>query len=375
MITPYYRYRTSSLNLASGTYNPSFPTQAGLSVHSYGTEKPKYTITNRLYGTSRFNWRSENVKQDDRATIYAFWNSTLATGYNDFTVIDNRSRLLFEATWNNWKENWKKLRGGLHDINYDIESSVPWTPPVWGAYLFQDDTGNNFTLQGDNMTITGGNDGQLVNKDTALHPILRQNGSALTMTADATKIQQSATVAVDWQSSSQKKSWGMFCQAMTSADLGVGRIYFMEMFSGANNVRLYIDSPDAIKAIYNSTIIGINTTMDNTTWYDLCFTYDGVKRQLYLYGTASATGTTFTPFLEGLNTIGDQLATSETVVDIDKWDTASLITESFATSLPSEASAYVQNCMFFDGFVTPFDFNNLRRLCYMWNGKTTVEPK
>jgi hypothetical protein len=370
---PYFRYESTSLDLAAGVYNPSFPVQAGLSLHSYATEKPKYTITNRLYGTTAINWRSENVKQDDRGTIYDFWNDTLSGGYYDFTVIDNRSRLLFEASWNDWRENWKKLRGGLHDIDYNIEASVPWTPPIWGAYLIQDSTLNNFTLQGSNFSGLGS--GATIPTNSTDSNVLRLNGGALKVTPNAGATQIGASANVEFKKSDKNGSFSMFCQAMNFKDLSVGRVYPISMLSGSNSFRIGIEAPDIIKGFLNSTVLTVNKTMDIGVWYDLCFTYDGTTRVLYLYAMESGTGSTFTDFLSDTSTLLDELASTSVTVGIDEWDTINLIQETFPTAIPSDGAVYVQNAMFIDGFVTPFDFNFLRRLCHLWNGKTTIEPK
>ena len=198
---PYFRYETSSLDLATATYAPSFPVQYGTSFHSYITEKPTYTITNRLHGTTQVNWESESVKHDNKETIYTFWNTTLSSGEYSFTVIDNRSRMLFEAYWNTWEQKWRKQRGGLNDVVYNLESPVPWTPPVFGAYLMSDDTLNNHTLQGNNMSAV---DGTIVDIDTYPLLVLRETGSALYVEDDPATVQTGATASVNWECGSKE---------------------------------------------------------------------------------------------------------------------------------------------------------------------------
>lgn len=372
---PYFRYETTSLDLASGTFAPSFPVPYGVSLHSYATEKPTYTVTNRLHGTTRVNLESESVKPADKDTIYDFWNTTLSDGEYSFTVIDNRSRMLFETYWNIWEQNWKKQRGGINDIPYNLQSPCPWTPPVYGAYLMSDDTLNNHTLQGSNLSTV---DGTLVD-NAASAIVLRETGSALLVTDNPATVQTGATGSISWDSGSKENSIGLFCQAYITDALSLGRVYFMELVRGTNIYRLSLDAPRRVIGQLGTVSSphevrkGASDYHEMTadTWYDLAFTYDALTEQNYLYVVESG-DTSFTDFQHDATASDDQVGLygGNTQLGSYSWDTLNLIQESVATAIPAEQRVFVQNAMVFNGYLSGFDFNTIRRLCWLWNKKT-----
>jgi hypothetical protein len=373
---PYFRYETTSLDLADGVFAPSFPVSNGGKLHSYPTRKPRYTITNRFHGTTNLNWKSESVKPTDKATIYDFWNTTLNEGFNSFTVIDNRSRMLFDTEWDVWSQIWSKSRGGINNINYRLNAPVPWTPPVYGAYLMADDTLDNHTLQGSDISAV---DGTLVVNGPDAN-VLRLNGSALRVDSVASTIQTGASGSVEWERSSKENSISLFCQIYITGTMSVGRVYFIEVAGGSNVYRLSIEAPNYIIGqlgdVSSTTVVrrasSPNFEADADTWYDVCFTYDAITEQNYLYFIESGDAS-FTDFLTEATTLDEQVGTFNGATRLDQanWSSVKLLTESVATAIPSPESMYVQNAMVFDGFMTTLEFNTMRRLCYMWNKKTT----
>ena len=371
---PYFRYETTSLDFLSGVFSPSFPAPHGLSLHSYATEKPTYTITNRLHGTTQINWTSESVKPTDKDTIFAFWNETLSEGLYSFTIIDNRGRMLFESQWDVWNQRWVKQRGGVNNIDYNIQASNPWTLPTHGMYLMSDDTLDNHNLQGNNLTAT---DATLVNNALDAN-VLRLNGSALKITGEA-GLQTGATGTVNFSRSTKENSVALFCQARITSLMSVGRVYFIELTGGGNIYRLAVEAPRYVIGILGtpaSPVIvrkgfGENFIMQLDTWYDLCFTYDAITGQNYLYFTASG-DSIFVDFLTGAEEFDEQVGTYGSIsFNQSNWSTVNLLAESLTGAIATEESMYLQNAMIFDGYMTSFDFNTIRRLCWLWNKKTT----
>jgi len=378
MITPYFRYEGTSLDWNNGVYAPVFPIQRGLSFHTYVTEKPLYTVTGRNYGTTQFNLACEGLKKADRDTVLAFWHTTLLEGYNSFTAIDNRSRMLFETNWNQWRENWRKERGGIYNIPIELESGTVWTPPVWGAYLMADDTLDNHNLQGNNLAAVNGT---MVDHDTD-GDILRQNGSALRITGDTGTVITGASGAVSFQNGTSKNNVTLFCQFMTTAVLSEGRVYLINLEHGTSYYRIAFESENRIYGMIANAGTGVIRkgastyhTISVDTWYDVAITYDAVNDQNYIYVCASGV-TSFTDFLSGLTDTTDQIGTYGGISVYDgTWTSVKLLNETTDATVIENEYVYVQNPMIFNGFISPMEFNNLRRLCYLWNNKTEVYPK
>ena len=265
-----FRYEATTLNFTTGIGAPSFPVREGLSLHSYPTNKPFYTITNREHGTTLINWTSNSVQQTLRDTIEDFWNTTLSEGYNDFTVIDNRLRMLFEASWNDWLERWSKRRGGIYDIDYIIESPIPWTLPTYGIYPMSANDLVNHNLSGDDLSTT---DGVLTTNATD-SAVLRLNGSALKMEGDGSSSGLlGASATVDWPRGSKNNNISLFCQFMSDATLTTGNLAALEVTHSNNVFRLGIKRDNkGVMTPINSVTIGAAQQIAIDTINNLLFT-------------------------------------------------------------------------------------------------------
>ncbi len=380
--SPLFRYETSILEFGKEIFAPSFPIQAGENYHTYPTEKPKYTVTNRNYGTAETPWRTEDIKQANRDTIYTFWETDLDKGYYDFTVIDHRKRMLFEASWNNWVETWSKRNGGVYTIDYNLESSLPWTPPVFGAYTMADDTLNNHTLDSYELTAQ---DGSITSSD-----ILRSNGSGLKLTGDGSSTGLvGASGVVSWKRESKFNNLSLFCQFKLPL-VKSGAVSLIEISSiGSHKYRINLEANSASdNKIYGNIqnagsyteirkAVGSYHLCDTSTWYDVALTYDDGYQRAYLYIIESA-DTSFTDFLSGTSSEDEQIGeyNENAVLPPDTtWTACNLLKETTAVGLHNANDAFLQNAFIFDGFLSTIDFNMLRRLCYMWNNKTAVYPK
>ena len=379
----YYRYGATSLKL-DGISAPNFPNRAGLSLYTNPTVKPKYTHTERYYGITDISWNTDYVKSTKRDAIYSFWNTTLSAGYNDFSVIDNRSRMLFDASWNDWGERWRKSRGGVYDIEYNLQSPVPWTPPLFGCYPLSLNSLANHNLSGDDLAAVDG--AILANAGDAA--ILSLSGYALRLTGSAAQ-DTGASGTVSWRSGNQKNSLSLFGQIRLPAVNS--ELYLISIDDGTNAFRLIAESDDASNNLVSGVITtgGVTsyiTKADTTklsipinTWYDFAVTYDSINGDIYVY-YAPANNSSFTQFLDTQTNIETGIISTQstpgTYPSDTEWQNVYALRETATGTLTNSANAYMQNMFIVDDFITPQEFNNLRRLCYMWNSKTSgVWPK
>lgn len=379
---PMIRSEENNIDFSDKIYSPSFPVQHGAKYHSYITEKPLYAITTRTFGTTKIHWRSENVTRTDRDTLYDFWNTNISKGSTGVSVIDNRGRILFEANWDNWSETWKKERGGIYDIDYNMESSVLWTPPCLGFFPMLTSPTVNY-LQTGNLVLSNG----VFCTYATDNRVLRKMGYALKVSDELSILQTGATADLtpyNWSRSSEFNNLTVFCQFKFAGHdaMHMSRIHLVSLeYSDDCYFRLILEADDRVLGMLNNhgTIIRVRKsdltyqTFDAEIWYDAAFTHDAVTHKSYVYLCPSAT-TSFTDFLYGQTDITEQIGSydGDTADPPDvKWDTLRLIEESTTAAIPLDGLVYLQNAIVFNGFLTAYDFNMLRRLCYLWNTSTT----
>jgi len=375
LYNPYIRYETTSVNLSNNMLAPTFPLQAGIRFHSYPNEKPALLTTSRLYGTTKIRLSIENIKVTDKDTVYSFWDTTLSNGYNDFTVIDHRGRMLFESSWNDWEVRWKKQRGGLYTIIINIESSTPWTLPIFGSYTF---VGNNLLSHDLNSpTLSFGTGGYL--EDNNSTNVLRSNGYALALEGSSGSVQIAATSPVGYRSRTHNGSISIFFQ-FKACEI-TDDFYLFEIKSSDNTHIRIVHGDDKIYAEINNVELrkgsASYTSLTQQTWYDVAYSFDANNNNYYLYITESGVSS-FNDFLDGKTDVDENINTymsSSQYPSRVKWQEINLIKELTTTGVYDYDYCYLQNLFIFDGFLTATEFNTMRRLCYMWNNKTTYYPK
>jgi len=380
MPKPYFRYETSSLELGTGVRAPVFPVQMGTNFHTYSTDKPAYVVSERDYGTSVTSWQTQDVKKPDRDIINTFWSTTLTDGYYPITVIDHRNRMLFEASWNNWKQDWKKNRGGVYDIRYDIDSPLPWTLPCFGAYPMAQNNLNSHNMSGDNLSLV---DGVLITDDSNT---LRENGYILRLSGDGTtSALTGASGTVSWKPSSG--SLALFCQFRIPELISPFPLDILSIRSGDVGYSIYAeqqtpDTDDIGIRLYDSLISGsckYSQSIYTNKWYDVCATYDSQsgENSFYIMPTDEQA---HVPFATTSTDITDFIANtttgSKTAPDNIEYTNCVILDETHENSgIYSGENAYVQNAFVFDGFLDPMGFDFMRRLCLMWNTSTESMPK
>lgn len=375
---PYFRYGSSNtLDLSQSVIAPNFPVQSGLSLHTYPSGKMSYVTSSRLYGNTNFAYTIKNVKRDDLETIKEFWDSELSQGYYDFTIIDNRARMLFDASWIEWRKRWRKKYGGIYDVIIDVDSSFPWTPPCLGAYLMTNNNLNNHTLQGSNLTVT---DGVLTTNDSDSN-VLRLNGYALKMTGDGGSSQLTgATGVVDWKSNIEG-SLSIFCQ-FRGVDHVTNRVNLVQLTNSGNTISYALWQTDTeFGGDVNGNFVGVSAgtyhAISTGTWYDCAISYDAHNENIYIYIAPSAL-TSFTDFRSGSTDITDgtgSYMSTPTAPSVSGYNVVNLLADSGLGGIETSEDGYLQNVFVFDGHITPMYFNTLRRLCYMWNNKLQEWPK
>jgi hypothetical protein len=233
-------------------------------------------------------------------------------------------------------------------------------------------------------------DGVLVDVGTDTG-ILRANGYALKLVGDGTtSALTGASASVNWYRRTEKNNITIFCQAKSSLVDG-GSLALAEVTSGTSLFSIRIGNNTTNNLIYGFVGTGANVavitksaeayhTMELNTWYDVALTYDAVNNVEYIYVVPSAVSS-FTNFLSGASAVSDQIG-SENIggnhTPAAVWTAVSMLKEydnNVYKVLETSATAYLQNVMIFNAYISPMEFNFLRRLCYHWNKKTGVYPK
>lgn len=372
---PYFRYEDNTLNLRTGMRAPVFPVNAGLGLHTNINSNPIYVTTTRLHGTTIFSYVLKGLKTHDRDNVYDFWSQPLgiSSGYSDFTIIDNKGRMLFEASWNNWREKWSKRNGGTTDIYIDVESSVPWTPPVLGAYLMTDNTVDNHTLQGSNLSLVHG---------TLEDRISGMVNKELSLVGTAPQEERTgASGTVDWKTNING-SFSIFCQ-FRATDLSDDELMIAQMTNDNGSIDISLrHSSDSFWGTINGVVVqkgsGTYHATSDGLWYDVAITYDAHNNGVYIY-IDDYNSSTFTDFMSGSSTmanyIGSYMAPT-TAPNTKGYTKVNLLyCDDANNTFGTGDDARLRNAIFFDGHLNPMQFNTLRRLCFQWNNKETAYPK
>ena len=94
---------------------------------------------------------------------------------------------------------------------------------------------------------------------------------------------------------------------------------------------------------------------------------------------AAASNSSFTRFLDGTDALSDGVASylsSAVYPNQTIYNNFRLLAESTVDTLIEDEKAYIQNAMVFDGYLSAMQFNMIRKLCYIWNSKTSgVNPR
>lgn len=381
----YFRYGSTSLDFSSGQLAPVFPYNSGIKLHTNITESIYYVTTSRYHATTELNLSTQSIKQTDRNTIYTFWNTTLSSGYHDFTFIDHRGRFLFETSWNDWNESWSKTRGGVHNIDYKLESGCQITKPCFGMYPL---TSSDVDLDDYYFSNHNLNDTDTISLQDATFEstgtdanVLRLNGYALKLTGTA-GVDVGAVGTVSFDRAQKYRNFTIFCQFRCPLS-PFGAIILVRLNQGTPYFELRLENDGAKNGILglsniNGAVERFEDTkqlINNDTWTDAAICYDDINKKVYIYSCDSG-DTSFVNFLSGVSDIEDNYNTFTTTGILDrKFDTLTLLTETLAGSITNDTSVYMQNLMIFDGIISSIEFNTLRRLCYLWNKKTVEYPK
>lgn len=387
--------KETTIKILNGQMAPVYNNDMGIKFHTVSTEKPKYSTTSRIHGTTKFNWLSRNISKTDRDSLYTFFDTTLDHGYDYMSVIDHKKRILFDASWNNWREQWLRMRGGIHSVQYGIESPYVWTPQLFGAYLFEANnykdylhsiTNTEFTLD-DGLRSTNAID-SAINRGTGYGlSLTSSNDSAV----EAGAYSPSAATTVSFDARRTYNSISIFTQFKCGAI--ASRFDLIDLSDGnGNNIRLSLENNSGNHFLHGTVIndstsvtveisAGTKPGLTVDTWYDVAITYDSVNSELKVYfaeagviSIADGGPVAFVDFLDGASSLSNGVASylaSSVYPNQTVYDRIDFLKESAIASLPSGNQAILQNIFFIDDYISSMQFNFLRRLCYMWNTKAT----
>jgi hypothetical protein len=393
--TPYLRYGTTMRALADALA-PVFPNPRGTKYHTVIDDRAEYVETTRKHGTTDVSWQVQNLLKPSRDLLWDFWDTTLSKGLYDVTLIDNRARMLFDVSWGAWQERWSKQRGGNHNITLDLQSPVPWTLPCLGAWPCITFNPYNHNLSGEILSMT---DGEMKTHAQDSN-VLSETGYGLKTTGIIDSgAQLGASLATQWTPGNGNCSISFFCQAMITGYLtekpgggwyNYNPLDFIRLtasngsyfslgggFAGCNYITPTIS--DGTNIIQIRKADNNRVPMYDNSWFDLCFAYDAVNQE-YRFYYKMADLSNFVDYFSGLTSYEGsdhgmaytQVVTSGNtfIPNVSQWTELKLSNEAVADILDNK-SIYLQNIFVFDGFMSPADFNTMRRLCFMWNNKTT----
>ena len=374
-----FRYGTTTFEL-SNNLAPAYPSNLGENYYTFPAFNPKYIYTERNVPTTSIFWRSENMNQTDRDSIFAFWDTTLSQGKYDFTVIDNRRRMLFDVDWMQWNETWKKMRGGVHDINFALVSHYGWFPSTFGSSFMMDNTLADHGLDTDS-DLSLDTDGTL----TQAGGINRGNGYALRMDDNAVTAPIAASGSVSWETQKGYKSISLLFQ-LDPTDNFAEDVYIIRIYSGISYFAVKASNGTSetkyTLEYYDGTT---TTTLEQETdtsgsyFQDVCATYDAINNMCYIYVTGSATYNfdwiSERDFLYGTTATSDSYNSSAAndFPDVTTWDTCNLMEGAAINAIDAGASQnylLMQNAMVIDEYISPLLFNNIRKQWWTWNRKT-----
>lgn len=378
---PKIRYESSNIEL-SNNKAPLFPDNFNDRFYVNVADNPQYITTERDAPTVDLSWQIANMSKTDRDSIWSFWDTDLARGKYDFTLIDHRRRFLFDASWDQWRERWRKQRGGIHDLYLNINSDFGWTPPTWGCYFFNDGTLADHGLNTD-YDLSLGADGQL----DGFHRY-KNFGYCLRMNDNAVSAPIAANATVDWEY--QKGNTNISLCAQVRLGPIDDYLYCVGLEDSTTSVKLVGYQTDGTTTISfdwnNGTTTAAVYTVENLdyeTWYDVCGTYNSNNNKTYLYIKESANY--LNSWSESNNLLYNVSAITDNIIEYSgstafptttKWTTLNILEgESANIFFELPKFALIQNIMIIDDFISPLEFNNLRRLWHMFNRKSSKWPK
>ena len=383
-------YNIRSLEL-SGLKAPIYNNDLGVQFHTVKGDRPEYSLTGRYYPTTEFLWRSTNITETDRDAIRLFWETYLDEGYNGFSIIDHRKRILFDASWNQWVENWSVRYGGSHNVEYGIDSAFGWTPEMFDCILAHHDGPLFFISQGGFTVST-------ITKKASDSDVLSKNGWAIKIVGDNGAEQQVGGIAtaLAYDSTRQYNNITLFCQffcGVTNSRFNIIELGLKEKGAAVTDcLKISVEpvndeaqSNNLLGIVLNQSaevVVGVSAgnypVIDNGTWYDAAITYDAINSTVKVFW-AEASADSFTRFLDGETSITAGIARylgSAIYPPRVTYNQLEALAETAVGSLNNGQKAILQNVMVIDGCISEMQFDQLRKLCYMWNSKTTgVWPK
>ena len=381
------RNYTAALPLV-GMYRPGFPENAGEQYYTYPTENPQYITTERYYGAAEISFLLGPMKAASRDTIRAWYGSIL--GANDgeagVTYMDHRKRFLFDCRWQ-WEEEWRRHNGGTHVINVNLRSPYIWSPPVIAFYSMVDEANKLRCHSLDSAyDLTLGPVGILYRK-TSMATINKEIGNTtyalFYVIQNGPYVAAASSALPAYTIHNGDRSTTIFCQMMLRQFGLAGYCYPMYLGPTTSTCRLSIlghyvnESTFNLRGAVGNGLTVADITLNHDVWYDVAVTYDHIAQKAYLYHAPSALSSnawvTADDFLSEANTLSEgvvEITGFSALSETETWHNLELLkTEQ---PLPfAQTNSAVQFPMILGAFITPMEFNLLRRWCHLWNKQTS----
>ena len=264
-----------------------------------------------------------------------------------------------------------------------------WTPPLLGFWPLHGTVLEDYVGLSSDISMSNGT---LTTKSGDAN-ILRNNGKAIKVIASvgAQRVGVNGT-GLSLPNTNGNASISIFFQfrcplviTTGSDDLELFRLndanshikfILRDNISGANDLTVEINNNGSTAEVQKSDATLLEPLID--TWYDVCFTYDSVNNKVAVYMIASPTTSTFTKFLDGLTNQEDQIMESLSASffpPATTWRTLQLLVAD--TNAISSNIMYMQNPMIMDEWISPYQFNEIRRINHLWSQRvasTGIKP-
>jgi hypothetical protein len=232
-----FRYSDAVFEL-SNNLAPLYPYNSGINFFSEILQPYNYQITNRDIPESNNIFEIRSIKESDRIKFWNFWNSTIEKGNKLFTICDNKKRFLFDVFWDQWKEKWKKSRGGIYDVIVDIKSFYTWTPPTFAFYPFISSSASGYGCHSTDSlsTLLQGTAGSI-------------SSNSLIYTDQASSDYAAYNKTLSWFQQKDNSSISLMAQFRCGELKAGSELTIINLSDDYNNIRIYIKQSEESSSV------------------------------------------------------------------------------------------------------------------------------
>lgn len=223
-----FRYAEAYFEL-SNNLAPLYPYNSGINFFSETLQHNNYQVSNRDIPESINTFEAKNIIKTDRDKFWDYWSGKISKGNFLFTICDNKKRYLFDVFWAQWKERWRKSRGGIYDIVMDLQSFYTWTTPTFAFYPFLSSNAAGLGCHSldTTSTLTLGTAGSI-----ASNTLIYTNQALLDKAA--------YTESVSWFQQKGNSSISLLAQFRCGELIAGTQLNVMNITDGNNKIRIYV---------------------------------------------------------------------------------------------------------------------------------------